>query len=305
MIFYPNSTFSEDKSSLDDYLNISGECLPLEENSDSIKSKKSGASSKTNKSIKFVITPKGQKGIKTERKFREDDIRKKIKTSYFNFQRKILNANLRQSGSKKIFQTFPQFFITNITKETNYKILNMTYGKLFKHVHDKLSSVNNSIKIKKIDIKKDLKNNETLEYLASNPLISERSGWKTIKDTKCVDLLKDFFVSKEFEKSVKSMSKKESKEYVELYKYFAKNYVDYFLSYDPEKAIKTKKSKKPNKKNIPKRDSNVNKTKNPSFLMSEVTDLVGNLFSSSNHDSMGNKSNSLESDELFKLNKNW
>jgi hypothetical protein len=82
-------------------------------------------------------------------------------------------------------------------------------------------------------LKKYKKNIEFFEYLNSNKKISEESGWEIIKKMKYIDLLRAYFNSNEFQHSIKELSKKESNDFINSYIKFASNYVDYFLSYNP------------------------------------------------------------------------
>ena len=115
--------------------------------------------------------------------------------------------------------------------------MQLTYGELFEYTYTKLNEDKKykEKKYNKNNIKpaesKYIKNKEILKYLDNNPEISKKSGWEKIKNTKYIDLLKYFFNSKEFEKSILEISKKEDKDYLESYIYFSKTYIEYFLSY--------------------------------------------------------------------------
>ena len=284
---YPSNSFNEEKSYLDDYSHIFEECLPLDENVDSIKKEKSYNSNKTNKSTKFIITKKGT------RKSKGDDILKKHKAKFHKKLRNDLNDKLIKAGSEKTFESFPQFFITDVTKETNYSLMNLKYGELFEYIHKKLSNDNESNKIKKVDKVKDIKNQETLEYLSCHPEISELSGWNKIKETKYADLLKDFFKSEEFEQSVIALNKNETRDYIELYKYFAENYVDYFLSYNQKKPFKINEPPKHEPFTIVNDATNnifnmSNVVQSSPFKMNEDIDIFDNMISSLNYDLIEN-----------------
>ena len=72
---------------------------------------------------------------------------------------------------------------------------------------------------------------KTLDYLNSNPLISEKSGWQKIKSMKYIDLLKAYFNSDEFAQTISELYKKENKNYINQYIFFSKTYVTFFQSY--------------------------------------------------------------------------
>ena len=199
---------------------------------------KRNPSKKSNNSIKKPSS----KIFKTKilrRRDKEDEIRKKIKSKFHKFFLNYINKKLSKAGSKKFFESFGQYFISDITRETNHAVMKITYFQLFKYNRDKLINdekyrTKYSNKRKFIDaIKKDLKNQETLEYLDSNPEISKLSDWDKIKNMKYSDLLKEFLASNEFLQSIKDLYENEENDYIESFKYFADTYVDYFLNYKP------------------------------------------------------------------------
>ena len=199
---------------------------------------KRNPSKKSNNSIKKPSS----KIFKTKilrRRDKEDEIRKKIKSKFHKFFLNYINKKLSKAGSKKFFESFGQYFISDITRETNHAVMKITYFQLFKYNRDKLINdekyktkyYNKSKFI--VAIKKDLKNQETLEYLESNPEISKLSDWDKIKNMKYSDLLKEFLASNEFLQSIKDLYENEENDYIESFKYFADTYVDYFLNYKP------------------------------------------------------------------------
>ena len=69
---------------------------------------------------KYMITSTGKKKkMKKTRKFKPDNIRKKIKTRFHKIIKNIINKNLKKVGSKKLFDFIPQCFIGNISKKVN------------------------------------------------------------------------------------------------------------------------------------------------------------------------------------------
>jgi len=70
-----------------------------------------------------------------------------------------------------------------------------------------------------------------LNYLNSNPLISEKSVWQKIKSMKYIDLLNAYFNSDEFYQTMHELYKKEKHNYINQYIFFAKTYVSFFQSY--------------------------------------------------------------------------
>ena len=80
---------------------------------------------------KYFIKENGKiKKMPKRRKFKSDDIRKKIKSRFHKELKNILNKNLKNCGSKKLFDCLPQCFISNVSKTSNSEYLNLTYKEL-------------------------------------------------------------------------------------------------------------------------------------------------------------------------------
>ena len=77
-----------------------------------------------------ISFPKRNK-IKKKRKFNSDNIRRKIKRTFHNSLKNTLNKRLKFSNSIFFFDYLPQNFITNVTKDRNKPILNITFRQLF------------------------------------------------------------------------------------------------------------------------------------------------------------------------------
>ena len=237
--------------------------------------------------IKFEITKNNNNAKK--RKDKEDNIRKKIKSGFLKKLRNIINNLLKNSGSKYTFEALPLHFIEDISKKTNFEVMNLTYEEIFNYTYhyiyqkiindekkeleinienkidnkkeldkNKKNKVNNKkeldkniennvdkkeelrqhkIKKNKVALKKSDKNKKTLDYLNSNPIISERSGWNKIKSMKYIDLLRAYFNSEEFDQSLDEVIKKENQNYINKYIFFAKTYITYFQSYNSNSTI--------------------------------------------------------------------
>ena len=112
----PNSYLSDEKSSSENFSYISSESMPLEENFDLKKDAKSKNISKTYKF--FSVKP---------RKRKEDNIRKKIKTSALKAIIKKINKQLKKAASKYTFKAFPQHIIAYISKKTNHVFMHLTF----------------------------------------------------------------------------------------------------------------------------------------------------------------------------------
>ena len=178
----------------------------------------------------FVDENGKKKKIKKRRKFKPDDIRKKIKSRFHKTFKNIINENLKKVGSNELFDYLPQCFIGNISKDLNSKCLELTFKQLLsinfvKELNKKVYP--NS----KIDINKYKKNISTLNYLEINPKISKKSGFDIIKDKKYKDILSIYFTSLEFENSLIQLKKEnESDEYILEYINYARNYISFYAN---------------------------------------------------------------------------
>ena len=178
---------------------------------------------------KYMITSTGKKKkMKKTRKFKPDNIRKKIKTRFHKIIKNIINKNLKKVGSKKLFDFIPQCFIGNISKKVNSKFFESTYKELLST--DFIVELNREkYRNSQVDHNKYLNNLKVLNYLEKNPDICKRSGFDLIKDRKYKDILKIYFSSTEFENSlIQLKTEKESPEYILEYMNRAKNYIDFY-----------------------------------------------------------------------------
>jgi hypothetical protein len=237
---YENELGVEDESSNINLFGNYSRIISLNENSE-IKdifpfneSQRKIMSKMENKKIFYTL----KKNIDKRRKEREDNIRKKIKSNFHKKIFKLINEKLKKAGAKLYFQSLPQYFISDITKKTNFDALEINYKDLFEYTHEKFINnkiVNSKIEVmKRVSEKKYRKNIETLNYLDNNLEISEKSGWSKIKSMKYIDLLEAYFNSKEFEESIEKLEKKETKNYINDYIYYSLNYIEHFKSYRTE-----------------------------------------------------------------------
>ena len=246
------------------------------------------------------------------RKYKEDNIRKKIKSGFHKYLRKIINDKLEEADSIYLLESLPQNFIADISRKTNYEVMNLTYEQLFDYAYNQLityagknhegkkhiEKLKNTIKASE---KKCLKNKKVMEYLSSNKVISEESGWERIKSMKYKDLLRAYLNSKEFQQYIKELSKKETKYYIDAFIYFASTYIDFFFSYEPnEKNNHRKHNPQFNSNN--KEDNNASDLNIPKSMVFpstifEITeddnDLQGSLFFSWINDDESPRENNL------------
>ena len=181
------------------------------------------------KTKKYCIMPNGKKRRqKKKRKYKSDDIRKKIKSRFHKTIKNIINTLLKKGGSKKFFDFLPQNFIGNVSKKVNSESFEMT----FKELHSYQFTGKND---KTVDNKKIMKNKEVVEYLEKNPVICKNSGYDLVKNKKYKELLKIYFSSAEFENSITRLKEeKEDNDYIQEYINRAKNYIEFYSTYDKD-----------------------------------------------------------------------
>ena len=208
---------------------ISGKgLLSEEENGNKVNQYMNSNPFRTNK---YITDSEGnKKREKKARKYKPDDIRKKIKVRFHKKIKNILNENLKKAGSQKLFSFLPQLFMGNISKKLNYQYMNKTFEEL---LLTNFSDFQKDYPNKECDRKQYEKNKETLRYLEENPQISKISGFNKLKKMKYKDILKHYFSSIEFEKSIEQLDEEdEDTEYIQEYIYLAKYYIDYFTVID-------------------------------------------------------------------------
>jgi hypothetical protein len=188
------------------------------------------------KTQKYTLDEKGKKiREKKARKFRSDNIRKKIKVKLFHTLMSIINTNLKKVGSNMFFVRLPQIFTHNYFRKINHDCLELTFKELIEKNFTKDIKLPKGYKTLKFDEMNYDRNQKTLEYLEQNKEISNISGFEIIKNMKYIDLLEKYFISKEFEDSLITLREKENQgqEYIQLFIYKAKNYISYYKM-DPD-----------------------------------------------------------------------
>ena len=92
-------------------------------------------------------------------------------------------------------------------------------------------------KTSKLDEANYEKNQKILAYLDNNLEISTLSGFEIIKNMKIMDLMANYFISKEFEDTLILLKEKENEgqDYIQLYIYKCKNYIEYYSKNPEEK----------------------------------------------------------------------
>ena len=176
--------------------------------------------------------------MRKKRKFKSDDIRKKIKSRFHKTIKNIINENLKKAGSKELFDFLPQSFVSNISKGKNKEVMNLTYKQILETDFTKeIGNLNNHQKI--IDLKKFENNLKVLNYLKNNPSISINSGFEFFSKMTYAEILREYFASKEFEESIIKLKLEEDNEdYINEYILKAKTYVDFFCCGNSEDLIR-------------------------------------------------------------------
>ena len=175
-----------------------------------------------------------QKKKKKKRKFKPDDIRKKIKARFHKALKTILNKCLLCAGSQMVFDFLPQCFLVNITKKINHFALKLTLRELIEF--DFCKKLNEGgVHKRNVDMKKYLNNKMVLSYLDNNNEISQKSGFNVFSKKTYKELLKEYFASEEFLLSLKRLKiEGENDEYIFEYKKKALGYVSFFANANEE-----------------------------------------------------------------------
>ena len=168
-----------------------------------------------NSGITFIKRKRNKE--KRRRRDNSDNIRKKIKGGFFNGALiKRLNFILKQNRSKLYFVKFHQKFISNITRKSNKKFLNMTLLEIFEK--KEVYSSND------LNFKHNLKVVQTKE-------IKENEELKEILNKKYCELFEEYINSKEFNiDEINRLEEKFDDSYIESYKNLARHFIEFFAN---------------------------------------------------------------------------
>jgi len=183
----------------------------------------------------YINNKKKKKSKDTKkRKDKPDNIRKKIKSRFLKILKTRINEKLKSAKSEELFDNLPQCFISNISKDGNKFILDMTIKDLLtKNFFEDGNSNDNSEKVfiqKKRNPNKDKyeKNQKVLEYLDRNSNISKNSNFNVISKLTFREIFKEYLKSEEFEKDILKLKDKDSERYIKDYIIKAYDFLDYF-----------------------------------------------------------------------------
>ena len=156
---------------------------------------------------------------KRPRKENKDNIRKKIKRGFFNnaLVRK-LNCKLKNIGSPKYFEKFPQYFASDVNQQRNKEILNITLGEIFEkkelftHENEKgLLNYSHNLKV------------------VQSEEIKENEEFKKIFNKSFRKLYEEYVNSNEFKiDEINRLKEKNGEVYVKNYIYLAKHLIEFF-----------------------------------------------------------------------------
>ena len=128
------------------------------------------------------------------RREHQDNIRKRIKTYFFNhFVINMINIELKKEGNKNYFEKFPSDFVSDVARERNKEIMNMTIMQIMK--------------------KKELYEKGCLDDYIHNikilDTLNEENNFNLINilNTKYKDLFNEFLNSDEFKNFVNLIEK--------------------------------------------------------------------------------------------------
>ena len=151
------------------------------------------------------------------RRENQDNIRKKLKTVFFNkFLYKKINQILKNKQSKLYFVKFPISFVNDIRKNNNKNIINKTLLEIMLN--------------KELYKEKDLNNYHCNLKVLENKETKEIQELKEILNKKFCELFDEYINSKEFNIDEIKRLKNNNMDniYIERYIYQSKHFIEYF-----------------------------------------------------------------------------
>lgn len=157
---------------------------------------------------------------KMPRKENKDNIRRKIKRSFFNkYVIPKLNMILKNNGSNLYFMRLPQSFVSDIRIKNNKKVINMTLSEIFLNEEININNTN-----------KDLTNYFHNLKVINNMDIKENKEFQKILNMKFYELFNEYLNSVEFQIDEINRLKKKKFEnsFINRYISISKNFIDFF-----------------------------------------------------------------------------
>ena len=146
-----------------------------------------------------------------------DNIRRKIKRGFFNSNLiKKLNDILKSIGSRLFFEKFPQNFVTDVVKQSNKELINLTIYEIFE--------------------KKELYKEEDYPHyyhnlkVIKNEEIKKNIVMRKILDKKYYELFDEYINSNEFKIEEINRLKRNGmdEEYIKIFIFLSKHFIDFF-----------------------------------------------------------------------------
>ena len=157
---------------------------------------------------------------KMPRKENKDNIRRKIKRSFFNkYVIPKLNMILKNNGSNLYFMRLPQSFVSDIRIKNNKKVINMTLSEIFLNEEININNTN-----------KDLTNYFHNLKVINNMDIKENKEFQKILNMKFYELFNEYLNSVEFQIDEINRLKKKKFEnsFISRYISISRNFIDFF-----------------------------------------------------------------------------
>ena len=148
---------------------------------------------------------------------------KKIKARFLKNLKNKVNELLSLVGSKKIFNYLQQEFVSNITKEMNRGVLDLTFKELYSKNFCK-DKINDNSSLQNYN-----DNQSVLKYLEEEKEISKKSKFDLYKDMKYYEIFEEYLSSKEFEIDIYKLKEKNNYNYIKNYIRLAFGLTDYFF----------------------------------------------------------------------------
>ena len=181
-------------------------------------------SDKENKNLFFNSTKEKTNNISNTkniiyRKLKPDSLRKKIKARFHKKLRRIINAKLKEAGSKYFFDSFPQSFITNINIGFNRPLLNITMRELFQKTFG----------FKAKDREKIDYNIKVLKYIEDNPSIKNSNKIMEFLDSTYKEIILKYMEGNYLLEDIERLKQEGEKEdYINRYTFISLHWVEFY-----------------------------------------------------------------------------
>lgn len=171
--------------------------------------------------ILFLHSSKNKNNTKNKiyRKLKPDSLRKKIKARLHKKLRKIINAKLKEAGSKYYFDMLPQSFITNINIGFNKPLLNLTMRELFQKTFG----------FKAKDREKIEYNIKILKYIEDNPGIRNNNNIREFLDSTYKEIIMKYMGGNYLLEDIERLKQEgEEDDYINRYSFIALHWIEFY-----------------------------------------------------------------------------